>query len=219
MWHVGAVRVVVASVLLAMAGCSSDEPEFPAGAWALANPESVVVVEFRPDGTLAGGEGAPGQDPATVPVEPLQFQAQWSATPEQLTLTGPWCGAEVQTAVYRWTLEGDTLSLAVVDDACAEQRKTLDGAALTRVSSPATPSAAPSGSPVAAPVPWWNDEVFYEVFVRSFSDSDGNGDRRPARTDRQAGLPRRPRGDRPVADADRAVAELPRLRHHRLLHG
>jgi alpha-amylase len=175
MWHVGAVRVVVASVLLAMAGCSSDEPEFPAGAWALANPESVVVVEFRPDGTLAGGEGKPGQDPATVPVEPLQFEAQWSATTEQLTLTGPWCGAEVQTAVYRWMLDGDTLSLAVVEDACAEQRKTLDGAVLARVASPATPSAAPSGSPVAAPVPWWNDEVFYEVFVRSFSDSDGNG--------------------------------------------
>jgi len=32
--------------------------------------------------------------------------------------------------------------------------------------------------PVAEPIPWWNDEVFYEVFVRSFSDSDadGNGD-------------------------------------------
>jgi glycosidase len=28
---------------------------------------------------------------------------------------------------------------------------------------------------VAQPVPWWNDEVFYEVFVRSFSDSDGDG--------------------------------------------
>jgi len=40
---------------------------------------------------------------------------------------------------------------------------------------------APSGpsltraDPVAQPAPWWNDEVFYEVFVRSFSDSDGDG--------------------------------------------
>lgn len=22
---------------------------------------------------------------------------------------------------------------------------------------------------------WWNDEIFYEVFVRSFYDTDGNG--------------------------------------------
>ena len=47
--------------------------------------------------------------------------------------------------------------------------------------SPSATSAAPrptpatSAGPVAAPAPWWNDEVFYEVFVRSFSDSDGDG--------------------------------------------
>lgn len=33
--------------------------------------------------------------------------------------------------------------------------------------------------PVTTPIPeanrWWNDHVFYEVFVRSFYDSDGNG--------------------------------------------
>ena len=23
--------------------------------------------------------------------------------------------------------------------------------------------------------PWWNDSTFYEIFVRSFSDSDGDG--------------------------------------------
>jgi glycosidase len=28
---------------------------------------------------------------------------------------------------------------------------------------------------VPAPAPWWNEQVFYEVFVRSFSDSDGDG--------------------------------------------
>lgn len=27
----------------------------------------------------------------------------------------------------------------------------------------------------AAGLPWWNDRVFYEVFVRSFADSDGDG--------------------------------------------
>ncbi len=35
---------------------------------------------------------------------------------------------------------------------------------------------APDNSPVVVgPVHWWNDTVFYEIFVRSFSDSDGDG--------------------------------------------
>lgn len=38
------------------------------------------------------------------------------------------------------------------------------------------PSAAPSPTPeVVASGPWWNHTVFYEIFVRSFKDSDGNG--------------------------------------------
>ena len=47
------------------------------------------------------------------------------------------------------------------------------------------------GDPVVGAVPWWNDVVFYEVFVRSFQDSDGDGDRGPAWVDQQAGLPQR----------------------------
>ena len=41
-----------------------------------------------------------------------------------------------------------------------------------------SPTAASSpSSPVSPlpPAPWWNDAVFYEIFVRSFYDSDGNG--------------------------------------------
>jgi alpha-amylase len=53
---------------------------------------------------------------------------------------------------------------------------------------PASAPAAPSVPPLAAPVgldgvlvkgtagyPWWNDATFYEVFVRSFYDSDADG--------------------------------------------
>lgn len=40
------------------------------------------------------------------------------------------------------------------------------------------PSPAVEASPAPAIMPWWNDHVFYEIFVRSFQDSngDGNGD-------------------------------------------
>jgi len=33
----------------------------------------------------------------------------------------------------------------------------------------------PAASVIPATLPWWNDRVFYEIFVRSFQDSDGDG--------------------------------------------
>lgn len=42
----------------------------------------------------------------------------------------------------------------------------------------AVPTVEPSPTPEPTPVPagpWWNDAVFYEVFVRSFKDSNGDG--------------------------------------------
>ncbi|HEY3163198.1 MAG TPA: alpha-amylase family glycosyl hydrolase, partial [Candidatus Limnocylindrales bacterium] len=39
---------------------------------------------------------------------------------------------------------------------------------------PPPPSAAPAAAPLGQPG-WWNGRVFYEVFVRSFADSDGDG--------------------------------------------
>jgi len=50
----------------------------------------------------------------------------------------------------------------------AEATTTTAPATTTTV--PATPQSA-----AQAGLPWWNDRVFYEVFVRSFQDSDGDG--------------------------------------------
>jgi glycosidase len=53
-----------------------------------------------------------------------------------------------------------------------------DSASASGSSAPASvaPSASCSSDPVASTeLPWWNDRVFYEVFVRSFQDSDGDG--------------------------------------------
>jgi len=33
----------------------------------------------------------------------------------------------------------------------------------------------PAAAQRAGDLPWWNDRVFYEIFVRSFYDSDGDG--------------------------------------------
>jgi alpha-amylase len=44
---------------------------------------------------------------------------------------------------------------------------------------PAAPTPAPTSETVVTPIPseypWWNDTVGYEIFVRSFSDSNGDG--------------------------------------------
>ena len=55
--------------------------------------------------------------------------------------------------------------------------------ALTGCVAPATPTVAPvstisptlTPAPEAPPLPWWREAVFYEIFVRSFYDTDGDG--------------------------------------------
>ena len=48
------------------------------------------------------------------------------------------------------------------------------GLAISMVSS-AGESLTPETSPPAPRTEWWRDAVFYEIFVRSFQDSDGDG--------------------------------------------
>ena len=53
------------------------------------------------------------------------------------------------------------------------------GCAPTTVSSPTATTSAATPTPVLRPGteghPWWNDTIFYEIFVRSFYDSSGDG--------------------------------------------
>jgi hypothetical protein len=39
----------------------------------------------------------------------------------------------------------------------------------------ATPSPQPTQTSIAVRTPWWEHAVFYEIFVRSFYDSNGDG--------------------------------------------
>ena len=74
---------------------------------------------------------------------------------------------------------------------CKQSKSTLPasptpGQAVSSLPTTPTDTVIPTSTPIAVgPViggpagtegyPWWNDTVFYEIFVRSFYDSDGNG--------------------------------------------
>ena len=51
----------------------------------------------------------------------------------------------------------------------------FSGCAAPKVSPTAQPTPMPVGTPTQESAPWWKAAVFYEIFVRSFSDSDGDG--------------------------------------------
>ena len=61
--------------------------------------------------------------------------------------------------------------LAVVVVGCSHDER------LTTPRPPTPPVPPPGGDDLQQPGPtyWWNDQVFYEIFVRSFQDSDGDG--------------------------------------------
>jgi len=68
--------------------------------------------------------------------------------------------------------------LAVLTAACGDTAVTTTSAPTTTVPEPTTTTTTLPPTPPtaeAAGLPWWNDRVFYEIFVRSFGDSDGDG--------------------------------------------
>jgi alpha-amylase len=78
------------------------------------------------------------------------------------------------------TLLATVAAFSLVASACASSTPKASSSAPTQTVQPSQ-AAAPSPPPcpeipaIAPLVPWWADRVFYEVFVRSFADSDGDG--------------------------------------------
>ncbi|UCC52607.1 MAG: hypothetical protein JSV68_01305, partial [Anaerolineaceae bacterium] len=87
--------------------------------------------------------------------------------------------------IKRLNLHAVVLSLAVISllAACGGEENGADPT-LTLATAVPEPATEPISPPIVAPdslyqgtggMPWWNETVFYEVFVRSFNDSDGDG--------------------------------------------
>jgi alpha-amylase len=71
-------------------------------------------------------------------------------------------------------------ALSLAASACAGATPTTAPSVSSRTIEPSqaaapSPPACPEIPAVAPNLPWWADRVFYEVFVRSFADSDGDG--------------------------------------------
>ncbi len=72
------------------------------------------------------------------------------------------------------------LLLALMLSGCGRPPLPTPMPTATPLGQAAQPSATPEPAAETAPAPaasvmWWNDRVFYEIFVRSFYDSDGDG--------------------------------------------
>jgi alpha-amylase len=71
-------------------------------------------------------------------------------------------------------------ALSLIASACGTATPSASPAASATAILPSqaaapSPPACPEVPAVAPNLPWWTDRVFYEVFIRSFADSDGDG--------------------------------------------
>jgi alpha-amylase len=174
--------VAIAAVLgLLLSSCSGaqDEPSI-LGVWVSENGEYVQVSEFRDDGTTTYSAGESRDSVEVVD------RGEYSFEDGVLTYgVDEYChGLGVDTGAYTVTIEGDTQTLTVLSDECQDRVESIAaGNPWTREKEPDEAAPAQGGSSavgeaISGDVPWWNEDVFYEVFVRSFQDSgsDGIGD-------------------------------------------
>lgn len=161
---------IVLLLVVGAAGCASG-PDFPTGQWMASPPDgSVFIIDFRDDGSFVATGGASVLELRQVDAGTFDTDGD---TLRFLTDSRCRVYGGHEAGSYTWTLAGQQLALTAQEDLCQQRHALLDGAVLARP--PAAVENGAAADPVAAPVPWWNEETFYEVFVRSFSDSDGDG--------------------------------------------
>ncbi len=175
---VGMTGTALACALLV--GCSGDDADVT-GRWLAEQQDGgVTVIDYRDDGSFTAFEG-----PSRESLEQVD-DGTYSLDGARLTFeTDAYCrehGGE--RATYAVSVEADALTYAVQGaDPCGARAGLLDGVTYTRQSeqpsspAPATSAVGPAvtGGGPGGGIPWWNERVFYEVFVRSFADSDGDG--------------------------------------------
>jgi glycosidase len=166
---------MLALVVALLSGCSGDDGEALLGRWTTEFESGVeAVMEYRTDDSWTLFLSAGGQPMAEVD------RGTYSVAGDTLTFeTDIKCrDSGGERATYTWSVQGDEIVMRVSgEDPCEDRRQLADGVVWTRQAAPTIqPSAPPAqGAAVTGAVPWWNEQVFYEVFVRSFSDSDGDG--------------------------------------------
>jgi alpha-amylase len=176
-------RIALAAVLgLLLSSCSATQEE-PSilGVWISEN-DGYAVLEFHDDGTVVYSAGD-SRDAVEV-----ADRGEYTFEGGVLTYgVDEYCHSlGIDTGTYTVTVEGDTNTLTVRSDECQDRVNAIAaGNPWTRETEPAETTPAEGGSsaagePITGSVPWWNEDVFYEVFVRSFQDSgtDGMGDLR-----------------------------------------
>ncbi len=113
---------------------------------------------------------------ATIEGDPLTFTFTLDAAGRLSAI-----GYDIQLALEAVDLGGlgDIPVGFTIDGTAAEAlslRILSADAPVTLAEAPAEADLAAQTAPVVTTdLPWWNDRVFYEVFVRSFADSDGDG--------------------------------------------
>jgi hypothetical protein len=159
------ILLLMAAVLAGSVSCSSEE-EFPTGRWMTTGYSFTVITDFRDGGSVVVYGG-----PSALQAEQLVTGTYEVSGDELQLIEDSGCG-EV-SGTYIWELVDEGLRTTLVEDDCEDRREGFDGVVLTAMD--VGDGGPASADPVVDPVLWWNEQTFYEVSVRRFADSDGDG--------------------------------------------